>query len=211
MTDAAALPLVLSDLVADLRRAGFLHLTVTAGQAFGGDVEAVNVPSGLCLARQRGADAAVVAMGPGGVGTGTELGFGALEVGSILDAAHWLGATPIACLRYATADRRRRHQGVSHHSLTALGRATQFPVLVPVPAGALAGPIETSLAVAGVSPRHRVVAVDVPDVAALLAAAGVDVTTMGRGPADDPAFFTVAGAAGVAAAVYRHEAGTVQS
>ena len=150
-------------------------------------------------------------MGPGGVGTGTELGFGALEVGAVLDAAQWLHGTPIACLRYTAADDRPRHAGVSHHSLTALGRATAAPVLVAVPAGPLAAPIEAELAAAGITGRHRIVAVDVPDVAAELAAAGVEVTTMGRGPAEDPAFFTVAGAAGAAAAAYRHEAGTVQS
>jgi Protein of unknown function (DUF3866) len=211
MTDAAALPLALSDLVAALGAAGLVHVTVTAGQAFGGDLEAVNVASALCVARRAGADVAIVAMGPGGVGTGTELGFGALEVGAVLDAAQWLHGTPIACLRYTAADDRPRHAGVSHHSLTALGRATAAPVLVAVPAGPLAAPIEAELAAAGITGRHRIVAVDVPDVAAELAAAGVEVTTMGRRPAEDPAFFTVAGAAGAAAAAYRHEAGTVQS
>src|SRR3954454_22124798 len=39
MPDAAALPLALSDLVAGLGAARFAHLTVTAGQAFGGEVE----------------------------------------------------------------------------------------------------------------------------------------------------------------------------
>ena len=39
-----------------------------------------------------------------------------------------------------------------------------------------------------------------PDVAALCARHGLEVTTMGRGPADDAAFFRWAGAAGVAAA-----------
>ena len=82
--------------------------------------------------------------------------------------------------------------------------------MVPIPAGDLDAPIRAELAAAGITERHRVVAVDVPDVTGALAAAGVDVTTMGRTPADDPAFFTVAGAAGVAAAAHRHEAGTVQ-
>jgi hypothetical protein len=211
MTDAAALPLALSDLVFELRCAGLLDLTVTAGQAFGGEMEAVNVPSALCLARQRGADVAVVAMGPGGVGTATELGFGALEVGSVLDAASWLGATPIACVRYTTADRRHRHDGVSHHTLTTLGRATHRPALVPVPAGELAGTIRAQLTAAGIAGRHRIVTVDVPDVVAVLDAAGIEVATMGRRPADDPAFFTVAAAAGVAAAGQRYETGTVHS
>jgi hypothetical protein len=48
--------------------------------------------------------------------------------------------------------------------------------------------------------RHDLVAVDPPDVAALLEAAGLRVTTMGRGPAEDPAFFLAAGAAGHLAA-----------
>jgi hypothetical protein len=211
MTDVAALPLALSDLVADLRAAGFLHLTVTAGQAFGGDLEAVNVPSALCLARQRAVDVAVVAMGPGGVGTGTALGFGALEAAAVLDAVAWLGGAPVACLRYAGADPRPRHAGISHHSRTVLGRATQASVLVPVPAGELGNRIRAELEAAGIAARHRVVAVDVPDVAAVLAAAGVTVATMGRGPAQDPAYFAVAAAAGVAAAGHRHQAGTVQS
>jgi Protein of unknown function (DUF3866) len=211
MTDAAALPLALSDLVFELRCAGFLDLTVSAGQAFGGEVEAVNVPSALCLARQRGADIAIVAMGPGGVGTSTELGFGALEVGSVLDAAAWLGGTPIACVRYTTADGRHRHDGVSHHTITTLGRATHHPAVVPVPAGELADAIQVQLTAAGIARRHRVVTVEVPDVMAALDAAGIEVATMGRRPADDPAFFTVAGAAGAAAAGSRYETGTVQS
>ncbi|MGH9164154.1 MAG: DUF3866 family protein, partial [Acidimicrobiales bacterium] len=66
MTDQAALPLALSDLVAGLRGRGLLDATVTAGQAFGGDFEAVNVLSALevalCVA---GAETVIVAGGPG--------------------------------------------------------------------------------------------------------------------------------------------------
>jgi hypothetical protein len=215
MTDAAALPLALSDLVADLKAAALLDVTITAGQAFGGDLEAVTVASALALAAHvAGADVAIVAMGPGGAGTGTELGFAALEVGGVLDTVAWLGGTPIACLRYAAADPRPRHTGVSRHSITALLRAARGGVLVPVPEGALAAPIEATLREAGVAPRHRVVRVAVPDVGALLARAGVQVTTMGRRPADDPSFFAVAGAAGAAACVaasLRDGTGTVQS
>src|SRR4029453_13884178 len=52
MTDGAALPLALSDLVHALRERGVLDITLTAGQAFGGDLEAVAVPSALALAPQ---------------------------------------------------------------------------------------------------------------------------------------------------------------
>jgi hypothetical protein len=212
MTDAAALPIVLSDLVASLRTAGLLDVTITAGQSFGGDLEAVNVPSALTLARHAAAaDVTIVAMGPGGVGTGTVLGFGALEVAAVLDAVAGLGGTPIACVRYSEADTRERHQGVSHHTLTALARTSMAPVVVPVPEGPFAAPITAALARAGVAARHRVVTAATPDVAALLARSGIDVTTMGRGPRDDPGFFAAAGAAGAAAAAVGREPGTVQS
>ncbi|HEX8803395.1 MAG TPA: DUF3866 family protein, partial [Acidimicrobiales bacterium] len=75
MTDGAALPLVLSDLVHALRERGVLDVALTAGHAFGGDLEAVSVPSALALARHvAGADVVVVGMGPGVVGTGSALG-----------------------------------------------------------------------------------------------------------------------------------------
>jgi hypothetical protein len=210
MTDAAALPIALSDLVADLKQAGLLDVTITAGQAFGGDLEAVNSASAMALASHVGAaDVVIVGMGPGGVGTGTDLGFGALEVGSVLDAASWLGGRPIACLRYSDVDPRPRHRGLSRHSLMTLCRGTAASALVPVADGPRASAIASALAEVGVTARHRVMTVPVPDVGALLAAAGVAVTTMGRTPADDPGFFAMAGAAGVLAACAEGEPGTV--
>ena len=56
--------------------AGWLAGTVTVGQAFGGDLEAVSLHSGLLAARHvLGAELAVVAQGPGNLGTGTRWGF----------------------------------------------------------------------------------------------------------------------------------------
>jgi hypothetical protein len=49
--------------------------------------------------------------------------------------------------------------------------------------------------------KHEVVEVDVPDVGAIFAAAGIDVRTMNRTPKEDPGFFAYAGAAGVFAAL----------
>ncbi|CAN5783742.1 DUF3866 family protein [soil metagenome] len=189
MTDGAALPLALSDQVAHLRDRGLLAATVTAGHAFGGDVEALNVASALSLARHRlAAEVVVVAMGPGGAGTGSRLGYTALEVAPILDATAWLGGRPIACLRCSDADPRPRHRGISHHSLTALD-AVRSEVEVAVPPG-VALPSST---------RHRWVPVDPGDPVALLARAGIEVTTMGRRPAEDPVYFAAAAAAGVLA------------
>jgi hypothetical protein len=190
MTDGAALPLALSDLVAALRARGLVDGTLTAGHAFGGDLEAVSVPSALTLARHvQQADVVIVAMGPGVVGAGSTLGTTAVEVAAILDAAAALGGTPIAALRMSSGDPRERHQGLSHHSATAL-RLVRSAVEVAVPAGE---------AVAGLE-RHRVTEVQPPDAPGLLAAAGIHVTTMGRGPDEDELFFRAAGAAGHLAA-----------
>ncbi len=189
MTDGAALPIALSDLVAALTGSGLVAATITAGHAFGGDLEAVSVPSALALARHAvGADLAIVAMGPGVVGTGTTLGTSSLEVAAILDAADALGGRPIAALRMSDGDERERHQGVSHHSHTALD-LTRSSVLVASPfPGAFA------------HDRHDVRDVPPRDIPALLVAAGLEVTTMGRGPEADPLFFAAAGAAGTLAA-----------
>lgn len=176
MTDGGSLPIALSDTVHQLRTKGLLDLTITAGHAFGGDVEAVNVHAALALARHHGADLVIAGIGPGVVGTGTTLGHTGLDAVAVVDAAAALGGVPVLAVRYSDADARERHQGPSHHTMTAVALAAR-QLVVP-------------------SPDDH----DVPDVAALLDAAGLRVTTMGRGPADDPGFFAWAGAAGVAAA-----------
>ena len=98
-------------------------------------------------------------MGPGVVGTSSPLGTTALEVAGILDAAAALGGDPIAVLRMSDGDPRPRHQGVSHHSRTALD-LTRSSVLVAAPD---AGAFEHD--------RHDVRVVEGPDVPALLARA----------------------------------------
>ena len=125
MTDTAALPLALSDLVAE----GIFDVTVTAGQAFGGDLEAVNVASALVATD---VDAVVVAPGPGVVGTGTTYGFSSLEVAATVDTVAALGGLPILAARYSDADARDRHRGMSHHTTTVLAVARTSP-LVPTP------------------------------------------------------------------------------
>ncbi len=199
MTDGAALPLALSDLVADLRDRTLLDATVTCGHAFGGDYEAVNVFSALAIARHVArADVAIVVMGPGIVGTNSTLGFTGIEVGSVLDATHGLGGNPIACVRASDADDRDRHRGVSHHTITTLTVATQSRVTVALP---IVEPrvdvdLRADLEAAGITARHDVLTRPIPDVLALFAAHDLHVTSMGRPAADDPILFQCAAAAG---------------
>jgi hypothetical protein len=187
MTDGASLPLALSDLVVTLRERGVLDATITAGHAFGGDLEAVSVPSALALARHVArADVAVVGMGPGVVGTASALGTTSVEVAAVLDAAEALGGRPALCVRASVADGRTRHRGVSHHVRTALSLVRGTPVV----------PLPSSL----VAELPGGTAVDGPDVPAVLDALGLRVTSMGRGPAEDPLFYAAAGSAGAWAA-----------
>jgi len=203
MTDGAGLPLALSDLAYATRERGLVDATITCGHAFGGDYEAVSIFSALAVARHAaGADAVVVAMGPGIVGTNTRLGFSGMEVGWILDAAAALEGQPIACLRVSFADPRARHVGVSHHTRTALRLACRDRVTVAVPhlGGEEDARVRSDLEDAGIAARHDLIDVTSPDVLGLLAEHGLDVVSMGRPAADDPALFLAAGAAGALAA-----------
>jgi hypothetical protein len=204
MTDGAGLPLALSDLVAELRTLGLLDATITCGHAFGGDYEAVSVFSALAVARHVAeADAAVVVMGPGIVGTNTRLGFSGMEVGPILDAAHALGGVGIACLRVSFADHRPRHVGLSHHSATALRIATRDRALVAVPRlddPEQAARLHADLVSGGIDRRHDLVEVDAPDALELFARHGLRIVSMGRAAAADPALFQAGAAAGALAA-----------
>jgi Protein of unknown function (DUF3866) len=189
MTDGAGLPMALSELVVGMRRARVVHATVTAGHAFGGDLEAVSVPSGLALAVQvLDADLVVAAMGPGVVGTGAALGTTAVEAAAVLDAAAALGGDPILCVRASGADERDRHRGVSHHVSTVLD-LTRSRVTVPVVP-------EATLA----RDDHDVVVTDPVPISGWLDERDLWITSMGRNVGQDPLFFSSAAAAGVVAA-----------
>ncbi|MEX2267630.1 MAG: DUF3866 family protein [Acidimicrobiia bacterium] len=202
MTDGAGLPIAMSDLVYELRDRALVDATVTCGHAFGGDFEAVSIFSALAVAKHIAeADVAVVAMGPGIVGTNTRLGFSGMEVGPVLDAVAALQGIPIAALRVSFADPRPRHYGLSHHSATALRLACRERVRVafPLVGGAEEERLRADLATAGIDTRHDLVEVDPPDVLKLFAQHQLDIVSMGRSAADDPVLFLAAAAAGIVA------------
>lgn len=202
MTDGGALPIVLSDLVEDLRRSGLVDVTCTAGHAFGGDFESVNVFSGLVALREAGrADVVVVAMGPGVVGTETALGFSAIEQGQVLDAACALGGRAIACIRLSFEDERDRHRGVSHHTLTSLRYAARERARVAVPElePDLSADIARQLRNAGVEERHDIVTAPGEPGVELLRTKGLDPSSMGRSMSQAPELFLAAAAAGAVA------------
>jgi hypothetical protein len=202
MTDGAALPVWLSEQVADLRGAGLLDAVVTTGQALGGEVEAVNVFSGLLAARAvSGADVVIVADGPGKVGTATKWGASDVSSGLSLNAAGILGGRPIAALRLGFGDPSYRHHGLSPHSITVLGEVALVSVHVVVPAleDERRGMVWDALKEAGLEERHQLVEVTGQPALDLLSERGVKAQTMGRTLEEEPEFFLAAGAAGVLA------------
>ena len=197
MQDGGALPAWFSRTCATLKEAGWLAATVTTGQSFGGDLETVTVHTGLLAARHvLGADLAVVAQGPGNLGTGTRWGFSGVAAGEVINAVAALGGRPVASLRVSDADPRDRHRGVSHHSLTAYGRVAlaRADVVVPALDGAFGHRVAAEAA--RLSGRHEVVTVPVDGLEAALRACPAPLSTMGRGLDEDLAYFLAAAAAG---------------
>lgn len=205
MTDGGALPLAFSRAVAGLKESDWLAATITVGQAFGGDHEAVSLHSGLLAARHVvAADVTVVVQGPGNVGTGTRWGYSGVAAAEALHATHVLGGTSVAALRVSGADPRPRHRGISHHSTTAYGKALLSPAIVPVLAGGgeLAALIRRQAADLAATSRADLDVVEIGTAGVLdaLRQSPVGLSTMGRGLDADLAAFVVSAVAGVCAA-----------
>ncbi len=195
MTDGGALPAWFSRTLDGLR--GHLAGTVTTGQAFGGDLEASTVHTGLLAARHvLRADVTVVTQGPGNLGTGTPWGFSGVALGEVVNAVATLGGRPVASIRISSGDGRERHRGISHHSLTAYGKVALMPADLVVPDG-----VEAS-ALAPLLERHRLVRVPVDGLDDALRSSPVPLSTMGRGLDDDHVYFVAAAAAGRHAVTY---------
>jgi len=203
MTDGASVPGPLSRLIPRLREAGLLDGWVTCGQAFGGELEAITLWSGLLASVEvLGADVVVVADGPGNLGSDTTWGVTALGSGQALDAAETLGGRPVAALRISFADTRERHRGVSHHSLTILERVAscRANVVVPVLEPPDRDNVWDALRARKLEERHTLVEGDGRPALEELERRHLEIESMGRTPGEDPVFFMAAGAAGVVAA-----------
>ncbi|MDN6602878.1 DUF3866 family protein [Brevibacterium sp.] len=216
LSDGAALPASFSQAAAGLKDAGWLHGTISTGQSWGADLEAVTIHTGLLAARHvLGADIAIVAQGPGNLGTGTKYGYSGLVTGEHLNAAALLGGTPLGVLRMSNADARGRHFGISHHSLTSLTEIARPGVTIPVPDFSTLAeadrhemepdPDVVAEVVAAQLPvlhMHDQIDVSLESLWAGLKSSPVGLSTMGRKlPADAAAFLAAAAAGRMAAEI----------
>jgi hypothetical protein len=188
-TAGGALPGGHSRVVRELRDRGLLAGHITAGPAFGGEAEAITTAGAIhhCLA-DRGWDAVVCGPGPGILGSASALGHGGM---SALDSAHAaaaLGCPVVVCARMSSTDERRRHRGLSHHTVTVLSLLLAR-VTVAIPVG-------EDVRLAGLSPESHVVRELRVDLDGYLAS-GLPARSMGR---EDPLFFSAALACGAALA-----------
>ncbi|MFC4767237.1 DUF3866 family protein [Effusibacillus consociatus] len=205
MTDGGALPIAFSRAVAELKEKGLICGTVTVGHAYGGDLEAVNLYSGLLAAKHvLEADIAIVTMGPGIVGTGTRFGHTGIEQGQVVNAVASLGGYSIACPRISFTDSRRRHQGISHHSLTALGRVALAKAVVPIPVLARdqMETIRKQLWEHDLVSKHTIKIRDGSIINQASACYDLKLSTMGRTLPEEQPFFKAAAAAGILAAEF---------
>lgn len=200
MTDGGALPLCFSKTVEYLKENNLIDGTVTYGQAFGGDIEAVNIYTALISAFEiLHSDVAVVAMGPGITGTGTEYGFSGIEQGPIIDAVNNLGGLPIFIPRISFADKRKRHYGISHHSITVLNKvaASRADIAVPRFLGDKFELVKKQIDENSLNHKHRIVYIDeIEKIFQDLMSFDFKLSTMGRGIDKDAEFFITAAAAG---------------
>ena len=191
MTDEGALPIVFSNVVRELKKLGLIEFTMTVGQAFGGDHEAVNIYSGMAAAKELGAEIVIVGQGPGNVGTGTTLGFGGIGQANVLNAAAALRCVAILSPRISSADERERHRGVSHHTKTITNMALG-DFYIPLPEGYDIDPLNFT--------KGKISFHDVSQALDFALKNELSLYSMGRYYTDDPIFFDAGFASGIFAA-----------
>ncbi|MBU8907857.1 DUF3866 family protein [Desertibacillus haloalkaliphilus] len=194
ISDEAALPLEMSSHLRYLREDQRFQ-TITTGQAFGGDYEAVNIPTALQFASEKlQSDVLIVSVGPGVVGTGTTYGFTGMALADWANTVGSFSGLPVWVPRISFADQRSRHQGISHHLLTPLLSFTYPKSLIPLPIfHKESWDRKISEQVVPMKEKHTVVRVSSDEVTGLiqenLLQYPIPITTMGRTFSDDPAFF----------------------
>ncbi|MFN8047150.1 MAG: DUF3866 family protein [Ancrocorticia sp.] len=213
MDDGGALPVWFSRTCSELTEREHILGTITARQAFGGELETVNIHTALLAARLIwDADIAIISQGPGNLGTGTTWGFSGTSVGEAVNAVNALGGHPIALLRMSSGDKRERHLGLSHHTATALTRVALSPVVCPVPdlaeqdelsqlvSSELRETVEAQMKALFSCARLSRSDVSTAGLTRVLEGSPIRMSTMGRGLREDPLAFLAAGVAGYAAA-----------
>ena len=197
MTDDGALPLSFSRNIHELINKGLIDTTITSGNSFGGQYECVNLYTSLQTAAHT-ADCSIIIiiMGPGIVGTNTKYGFSGLEMSMYADLIDRAGGCCLYLPRLGLGDKRERHKGLSHHTLTVLEEmiTRPVPIVLPYLNYKQQGFVVNQLNDKNILKRHRLVIRDGSDIEAAMKQYNINTKSMGRGVNEDPAFFYCIGA-----------------
>ena len=199
MTDAGALPIQFSKTVKQLKDKKIIDKTITTGHAFGGDLECVNMYTGIITSDVvLNSDVTIITMGPGIVGTGTKYGFSGIEQGYIIDAVNTLNGTSFAVPRISFADKRDRHKGISHHTITAMSEMvhSRSNIVLPYLEDEKMKIINGQISKYGIDSKHNIVYEKGDDVKTAMDYFGLKIKTMGRDYYGDQEFFMTFGAVG---------------
>ncbi|NLK21722.1 MAG: DUF3866 family protein [Epulopiscium sp.] len=176
-----------------------MDCTITCGNAFGGDLETVNLYTALIAAKLiRKCNGAVIIMGPGHVGTHTKLGFTGVELANNAHTIYSMGGTPICIPRVSFSEKRNRHYGISHHFLTTMGQHCLIPCHMAFANYAynekeyIMGQYEKY----NLGKKHIIHFVE-EDTISVMERYDLSIKTMGRTIREDPEFFRTAGACGM--------------
>lgn len=204
MDDQAALHLGVSLGLRRLRKMGQV-ITITCGQAMGGDLETVNLYTALEAAvKVAKGDDIIITQGPGVVGTRTIRGFSGMQLAHWVHVISTLKGIPVVIPRLSFADGRRRHWGLSEHTRYPLAEHTLAQAHLPYPAGEIKGDKERkkeqllASQLKSLEDKHHLIPVEVSlfreELGQALNRFG-EIQTMGRSYGDDPIFFEGIGAA----------------
>jgi len=199
MTDHGALPISFSKNVSLLKQNRLVDVTVTSGNAFGGDYECVNIYTSLKAALNvANCDIAIITMGPGILGTDTAYGFSGLELGLYVNLVAASGGNVVYIPRVGFSDSRQRHFGISHHSLTVLRDVIQYslPLVLPLMDKYSQRKVVEQLRQNILLHKHRAIFLNGRDIKQALEHYNLVPTTMGKGMEREPYFFYTLGAVG---------------
>lgn len=199
MTDGGALPIYFSNTIVELKNKNILDKTITIGHAFGGDLECINIYTGLIAAKEvlKG-DVTIISMGPGIVGSGTKYGFTGIEQGYIIDAINNLGGKSIAVPRISFKDKRDRHYGISHHTITTLSEIinTRADLVLPYLQEEKHKYVISQIENSGIKDKHNIIFKDGEEITEAMNQFNLKTTSMGRSIEEDIDYFISLGAVG---------------
>lgn len=195
MVDSASLPVFFSKTVSQLLNNDIINAVISTEQSFGGTHEVSTIINALIAAKYiLKADVCIVIQGPGNVGTDTKYGFSGIKLSSVIHYVDILNGINVGMLRISSSDKRKRHYGISHHSLTLFDKLINSSVTLPLPNvqgdkfwNTIYQDIDT------LTKKHNIIKVDIDfDIDILLKSQSIPLETMGRSYKDDIAYFLIA-------------------